>query len=67
MWTDFNESILMTLGHAAVADDLCARNITPDTDYINHSYLDPDYGNLEVKVSPKIGDTYVGAEIQFPY
>jgi hypothetical protein len=66
MRTDFDEFTLMTLGRAVAEEDFPAKDLTPDTDYIDPSDYDPDYGNLEVKVSPEIGDTYVGAEIQFP-
>ena len=63
---DFMTSVIDALGRPAQADDFPAKDTTPDHDHIDPLDLDPDFPDLELKVSPKTADNYVGAKIQFP-
>jgi hypothetical protein len=60
-------SVIDVLGRPAQADDFPAEDTTPDHDHIDPLDLDPDFPDLELKVSPKTADNYIGAEIVFPW
>jgi hypothetical protein len=62
---DFDQSIVIHLGPAAMADDFEAKDLTPDPTYFDDfDIIDPDYGDAEI--TPEMGDNYLTAEIMLP-
>ena len=59
-------SVQTLLGHLACEDYFPAEDLTPNHDYIETNDYDPDVGDIEVKVTPEMGDAYVGAEVKIP-
>jgi hypothetical protein len=64
----FTKSVSQALGSVATKQDFPAEDLTPEyvTYDIDHD-LDIDHGDLEVEVTPEIGDNYLSAEISIPY
>jgi hypothetical protein len=61
----FDEAIYQKLGPAAKTTDFPEEDQTPEnTRYGDTDPIDPDHGDL--KVTPEIGDNYLGAEIMLP-
>ncbi len=62
---NFDESINLHLGPAAMPQDFPAEDLTPDpTYYDNTATADPEYGDAEV--TPETGDNYLFAELMLP-
>ena len=66
MRTNFDQAIDQTLGPAAQTTDLSEQDLTPENEYLEGcaDSIYPDHGNL--KVTPEIGDNFIGAEIMIP-
>jgi hypothetical protein len=63
---DFMTSVIDLLGQPAQVNDFLAKDTTPHHDHLDPLDLDPDFPDLELKVSPETADNYVRAEIVFP-
>ncbi len=59
-------SVQTLLGCLAREDDFPAEDLTPNHDYVKTNDYDPDINDIEVKVTPEMGDAYVGAEVKIP-
>ena len=65
MRRQFDESIILHLGPAAMPQDFPAEDLTPDpTSYDDTATADPEYGDAEVM--PKTGDNYLSTELMLP-
>ncbi len=65
MIRNFDESIEQHLGLAALLQDFPSEDLTPDPAYFDDTNaMDPDYGDTEI--TPKIGDSYLSAELILP-
>lgn len=43
------------------------RRFDPDHDYVEPNEYDSDISDIEGKVTPEAGDTYIGAEVHILY
>ena len=65
MRRQFDESIILHLGPAAMPQDFPAEDLTPDPTYYDDTDpADPEYGDAEV--TPETGDNYLSAELMLP-
>jgi hypothetical protein len=65
----FDDSIAKQLGPAAQDSDFPAVDLTPEYDLsgdIGDADSDPDPDQADLKVTPKVGDNYIGIDLQFP-
>jgi hypothetical protein len=65
MRRNFDESIQLHLGPAALPQDFPAEDLTPDPTYYDDTdTMDPEYGDAEV--TPETGDNYLSTELMLP-
>jgi len=65
MRRQFDESVILHLGPAAMPQDFPAEDLTPDPTYYDDTDpADPEYGDAEV--TPETGDNYLSAELMLP-
>ena len=63
---NFDQAIDQTLGPAAKTTDFREQDLTPENEFLEGSAdsIDPDHCDL--KVTPEIGENFIGAEIMIP-
>jgi hypothetical protein len=62
----FDQLVEQSIGPAAVATDFPEEDLTPDYDHMEGTADDIDHDQGNLKITPEVGDNYVGAKIMLP-